>query len=397
VAARRSVRPWLLAPISVASMALGGACTSVLGLGDVPTPVDASAGDATMGDSGARDGSADGHQPPDGGSPCMGVVPPGPPNADDPSDAGDQTFVAAAQAVDYGVRQDGGPAPLYGFDLDKVFTCCQGGPESCHTTTMHCDEDGGRDNSGGQLIASFTAQSPGSFSQDQINQRIAAGLFTMLVQVQHYNGTANDTSVAVGAFASTGFEADAGSTPRWDGTDTWAVDSTYVLGSTGLDAGTPFPAYFDSKAYVVDGNLVAFLDQLPVVLGPSGANRVIVKLQSAWLVGSVVKAGQPGQYALSNAQVAGRWSTGDLLAQMPWVFVLGQFVCPGTSIYSGLKNVICPQADVNADPALDNTSNSCNALSFGLGFSASPAHLGALQTPLPSPVNCGDANTDDCP
>jgi len=80
-------------------------------------------------------------------APCAEVFPPAKPAADDPSDAGNQAFVVALHTLDLGIRTDGGTPPLFGYDLDNVFTCCDGGASSCKPPVVgsHCDENGGRD------------------------------------------------------------------------------------------------------------------------------------------------------------------------------------------------------------------------------------------------------------
>src|SRR5262249_48856322 len=113
-------------------------------------------GDERGGDDAANqgEGASDAAAPEAAASGCTRPTPPTRPPADDPPDAGDQPFSVALRSLDMGVRKDGSVAPLYGYDLDHVFTCCDASPESCEppaTGSTHCDEPGGRDNSGGAL------------------------------------------------------------------------------------------------------------------------------------------------------------------------------------------------------------------------------------------------------
>jgi hypothetical protein len=364
------------------------ACAALVGLPDVPdVPVDA--GMDAQGDTDAAGDAKAG---------CALTAPPPRPGADDPSTDTEQTFVVAMRALDFGIRTDGGPGPSLGYDLDHVATCCLSAPESCVPAAgaAHCDGDGGVDNSGGLLLANLARVAP-SFSQDTINQRMATGLYSLLFQVTHYNGTPNDPQVTVGVLPSRGIAprdgTDAAAPPIWDGTDTWTIDKDFVLGNPNQIPITP--GRFDANAYVSNGVLVATID-FPLSLGVTAGNSVVVSLRGGVVTGRVEDAGA-GRFRVAEAQLAGRWGSRALLGELPNVFVLGAFVCPGTSTYAQLKDLICKAADVTNDPTHDGVGATCDALSVALGFVAEPALAGRVLAPTPRPVNCRDAGPDDCP
>jgi hypothetical protein len=369
------------AAIAIAILIATGACAALIGLPDVPDLP------ATV----AGDGSADAAE---ASSLCRLATAPPPPASDDPSSNGEQSFIVALRGLDMGFPPDGGVPVPHGYDLDHVATCCQGAPESCvsATATPHCDGEGGIDNSGGQLIADLQKVAP-TFSDTAVNYHIENGLYTVLFQVQHYNGTANDTQVTIGVLASHGMDGppDAAPTPKWDGTDKWTVDSDYVFDP---DAQAVTPGTFDSHAYVAGGVLVASLD-FAIALGGSGGNLVIVSLTAGVLTANVVGAGG-GTFRLEGAQVAGRWSSRALLAELPWIFAFGAFICPNTNTYATLKPLICKAADLAGEPFRDGTGAPCDALSLAFGFSALPAQVGRILPPAPRPKNCPDAGPDDC-
>jgi hypothetical protein len=376
-AARTSAK----AALAFATLAGAGACAALVGLPDVPDVADAGIVDA------AGDAA-------DASPACPSTVPPARPAADDPSKDGEQTFLVAMRTLDLGFHADGGPPLPLGYDLDHVATCCQAAPESCvsATGTTHCDGEGGVDNSGGQLIANLQQVAP-TFSEGEVNKRLETGIYTVLFQVQHYNGTANDTQVAVGVLASRGIDGppDAAAPPKWDGTDVWTVDSDYVINP---DAGPIAPGRFDGQAYVAGGVLVAAID-FPMSLGASSGNRVVVSLTGGVVTARVVGAGG-GTYRLESAQLAGRWSTHAILAELPSVYTLGAFICPDTATYASLKPLICKAADLTAYGTRDHTGATCDALSVSFGFTAFPAQLGRVVPPAPRPKNCPDAGPDDC-
>jgi hypothetical protein len=356
----------------------------------------ASAGDA----GGAGDASDAGGGGGEAASPCAETFPPLLPSADDPSDAGDQTFLTALHTLDLGLQIDGGAPPLYGYDLDHVYTCCMGAPASCTPPivgSQHCDEDGGRDNAGGQLLANFALLAPTVFNADAISQRLQKGTYSILIQIQHYNGQLNDTQVTAALYASSGIDAGgdaAAPLATWNGTDVWTVDDSFVLNG---DASPTLPTHFDVHAYVTGGVLVMQVN-FPLSLGSSSTSNLTLDLTGGVLAARIVPVGD-GTYRLQDGQLAGRWSASSILAALPSLTFLGQPVCPGSSTYTGIKQQICQAADITADPGSDNKGTTCDALSVALGFTADPALMGSVVTAGSFPSLCGDGAPpppDDC-
>lgn len=320
---------------------------------------------------------------------CPLAVPAAPPAASDPSNDEERSFVVAVRTLDLQGDADGGTAPRY--DLDGVSTCCQGAGPSCTSSTPHCDADGGVDNAFATLIADLGAVSP-SFSETTINELLAAGAFSFLLQIQHYNGTPNDTSLTVGAFVSRGLDGEDGGVPRWEGSDEWTVDTTYVLGSP--ESRPVVPGRFDAHAYVTDGVLVASFDY-DLLIGSASGNGVLVSTTGGRIVARVV-ANADGSFSLVDGVLSGRWSTHALLAEIPSIYTLGAFLCATTSTYQQLKPLLCATADIRTTRALDDGSGACDALSIEVGFRAEPARIGRPVAPQPRPNNCPDASADDC-
>jgi hypothetical protein len=361
----------------------------------LPATLEAGGQDGPVGEAGAHDAAAD------VSAPCPEVFPPAKPSADDPSDAGDNvSFVAALHTLDLGIRIDGGTPPLYGYDLDQVYTCCDGGAESCKapvTGATHCDENGGRDNSGGQLINTLALLDPSQINSDTISQRLEQGVYSLLVEIKSYNGQANDTQVVAGIYASAGVTTtgDAGPAAKWDGTDVWTIDDGFVL--NGPDASPVLPNHFDAHAYVADYVLVMQVN-FPISLGTSSTGGVTVTLTGGVITAQIVPAAN-GQYKLVNGQVAGRWGASGVLGTASSLKFQGTPICPGSPFYQNVKSQICAAADIMADPSQDNKGATCDALSIGLGFTADPAVMGYVVTTGAAPTFCdaaADAPPDDC-
>jgi hypothetical protein len=365
----------------------------------------AEAGDSGDGDGGDADSASDdaAAPPPDAAEAvCTTVNPPARPASDDPSDAGDQTFSVAMRSLDMGVRRNGSPPPLYGYDLDHVFTCCDASPESCEPPVAggrHCDEPGGRDNSGGALISSFASIAGAAFNQDTITQSLEQGVYSLLMQVEHYNGQPNDNQVTVAIYASDGIEPapDGGPRPaKWDGTDVWTLDERFVLG--GIDATPVLPSHYDTNAYVADGVIVVSVN-FPLYLGSASIPTLVVALSGGAITANVVPTtnpdGTPG-YHLEAGQIVGRWRVAKLLGALTALTLGNSPICRGTPVYGNLKSQICQASDIATDPTRDNAGAACDALSVAFGFTADPARLGPVVPAMVLASACPDAGTDDC-
>jgi hypothetical protein len=332
---------------------------------------------------------------------------PGPPAADDPSPQANIVFVDALRTLDLGIRRDGGAPPRFGYDLDQQCTCPS--PDSCNTqaSATRCDDDAGRDNTGGDLLRVF-----GTFNvinQDDLNANLQQGLYGLLIQIRDYNGTANDTQVTVSVLVSNGANGiqDGGSfpVPKDDGNDRWTIDPASLLGGaslSGTDCGKNnvacTPIHYDNKAYVSDHVLVASLD-FPMSLGGSGSmTAIVLELAGSIVTAKIAPIGK--SYGLEDGQIAGRWPTTKLLtglAALPDPLTPGRFLCADDPTYVDLKKNICASRDIVTDPKLDRREVDCDALSVALGFRATPALLGEVWQKGSPPPHCGASYKDDCP
>jgi hypothetical protein len=327
------------------------------------------------------------------------VFPPDKPTADDPSDAGDQTFVVALHTLDLGLTLDAGSPPPIGYDLDHVFTCCEAGVESCKaakTGATHCDEPEGRDNSGEQLLASLAALPSSPFNASSINQRLQQGAYSIILQIAHYNGRANDTQVTAALYGSLGIQAVGDAAPplaAWDGGDVWSLDSDFVVQA---DASPILPTHFDSTAYVANGRLVMHVS-FPITLGTSTTGSLAISLTAGVITGTIEPVGST--YRIGDGVIAGRWNVADLLGSIQYLSLGNNPICRGNGTYSFIKGLICQYADIMTDPTQDKTGTTCDALSIGFAFTTDPANMGNAGAPAQRVSGCDagpDAGLDDC-
>jgi hypothetical protein len=337
------------------------------------------------------------------------------------------------QSVDVGANPDAGPIldssvplPPIGFDLDKDCTCCTSLSAACPTggsclqqqENVVCDDNAGRDHVALNIFrvvpnASATA-----------NAGMQAGQFSILLQISGYNGTLNDTNVAVALYVSNGLNGvqDGGAVMLiHDGTDQWTVDSHYLqttgVGGTPADGiscsgtGACQPLFVDNGAWVTNGVLVAQPSAtLPLTFGyRANIGGALMKLNDAIVSGTlqaVTLDGGQRAWKIVNGSISGRWPSAQLLgnlATLPNPDVDGSYLCGTDSKLAGsyqvVKTYICSQQDIMSSEGLDNTMATCDALSMSFGFTAEPALLGVVYTVNPPPSGCIDAGmlwSDKC-
>jgi hypothetical protein len=371
-------------------VALVAACASLAGLsGGSPAGDDAGPDVASNQDAAPAD-------------PCRHAVPPPPPAKDDDPNGAVPALIVAIREISARGALDGGAAN--GYDLDGVCTCfgdpttAHGGGPSCAAPdggAPACDTDGGVDGQLGNLLAGY----PDFFGGVQSN-----GGPTLLIKITGYNGRANDREVFVGVYGSTGIydptgcggSSDAGGVPpyapTWKGCDRWSLDEQYVL------AGTTEPTSF-SPGYVTDHILVmrqitrpiGFLvgnTSLPVTGATITARLVPV---DAKLV-DIVPTPEVGKlFRLAEGLLAGRATTTDALRGFAgsMAFNADGPLCGKPSFFTAVKTAfVCPNADITSNVGRDFASDTCDAISVGLGFAALPAQAGAVRPRSASP--CGD-------
>jgi hypothetical protein len=358
------------------------------------------------GEGGVEGGSDAGEAGADSGG-CAHLRWPERPATDDPS-SGDITIYEALRTLDFGSRDDGGAAPLLGYDLDDTCTC-QGTPaagESCKpigdASPTHCDNEAGVDNAGLSLVRQFSAF-PGFFQTSYLNDRIAGGYYSALVRISKYNGKANDTQVEVAFFPSNGtIGIDQGlpAIPNWNGKDDWTLDPSSLLGGVLPDGGEPGAKYVDQSAYVRDGVLVANLG-FPISVGASAMDNTL----TIDLVGAVVTAKlvpeMGGTFRVDEGTIAGRWTTNKMLTSLqvlhdPFDPQKLARLCGTNTTYQLIKAKICSAADIAANVLEDGKNAPCGALTVGIAFTSAQARYSGTYPRGDAGNPCGAQWEDSC-
>ena len=316
---------------------------------------------------------------------CPLARPPAPPATDDPGGT-DTNITLAISALLLGA----GTATTPGLDVDGLCTCPD--PPPCVSPQRVCDRDGGVDNAFDDLVGRFGAFGA-PIDQQKVQASLDKGATSVVAVIYRYNGLPNDTSVELGLIASLGMNTDdAGDPirPRHDGTDEWTVDPASITNKS-----EPFiPKTIATAAYVSGGVLVA---RGPLIISLGSATAVPIALEDGVFTGRLV---HDGIWRITDGRITGRWSTGKLLTSFAVIadpLDKTAFLCGDSGAYLAYKPQLCAAADISANAADDLTGKKCDAMSFGMGFDAVEAKLGALAPPRTQKSGCGPDWQDDCP
>lgn len=312
---------------------------------------------------------------------CVHAAAPEPPPGVEGPGGRDFTFALDKIRLENG-DYTGLPKPR-GLDLDRTCTCPES--DSCVLPAggkRSCDDAEGRDNLGATLLGRAAALFQ-TVRPDIIEARIRSGVYTVLVGVQGWNGTPDDPSLLVSIGFSSGFEdpggRDAGTSPKFDGTDTWSVHPAALLNGDAIigkscSAAPCVPANLDQSAYMRGGVIVAKFDRVSVGI-ESGA--FVLEVTSATLTAKLIPSGTDTRI---EGELAGRWPTDRLLASFASLRdpISDKPLCPDNPTYQALKKTVCDAADLASDPRKDRTGAPCDAVSDALSFTGSTAKLGTV-------------------
>jgi hypothetical protein len=321
----------------------------------------------------------------------------------------------ALRTLNLGQRgEDGKPNPNVwqeqGFDLDGVCTnsatCNQGDrtTRSCRTTGSATPFDGDycRDNTFGRFAyqAALVPEISGRYglNSDTFNCSLCVGYYNFLVKVSGYNGTRNDDRIRIDLYPSTGLETvlpwdcrsdDWKSRPCFTPDQPWKVQEDVL---TGPRTGSELPPsrLFVEDAYVRDGYLVSNLppDTLFWFPGKSPVSTAFpLKIAGGLLVGRVARSVE-GLWTVEDGLIAGRARGADIITSFRQIGL-----CENDPSYSVVTQFITGNVDISSTGVVDE-NQPCDALSFGVGFTATQATPGRLE-PVAPLVECANGSVSD--
>jgi hypothetical protein len=308
------------------------------------------------------------------------------------------------KTIDFGeeyVSNSGVVAPRpHGFDLDFKCTGLGEGP-SCVMPAFASGDDadleGGRDNAFGKFVAEMAQRVP-SFGTPSFSEQIAQGKISLLFRVHNWNGQPNDDQVELTLFATGPLNALGGpSVPQWDGNDAWPIADASLV-----DDDISQPRFVDANAYVVSGTLVAAMPEVSLRISVGITATIVIEqllpLQQVFFVAEI-KQNTNGLYVLEKGEIAGRLHVDALLNQTdryPDPLNLRDLppICMDSASYQTFRSLICGFVDIHA--TLASPTLPCDALSVGIGFTASQARLGPIYRLPPLADRCPGEPADSC-
>lgn len=312
------------------------------------------------------------------------------PTVDDLPSGEDLVFAARTMRLGFSLS-----APedwqVLGLDRDCLQTEATGQPTGCVLLVPQRGRDGlqGRDNSFGSNVGQLIRllHSLGIMSSDieaAVNRDIERGDDGWTIGLQDFNHTRDDPQVTVVIRLSEGTTTESGEkvAATWDSTDRWSIDpaSHTAYGE---------PVYVDDNAYVVDGELVAKMPK-----GVPFDVQVDQGKLSVYVTEVVMRSRLSDDFTrIEHGVVSAVWPLAIAIDQT-LDFAMRFGLCPPNPVLDTIKTTVEQAADIRIDllaaPALP-----CNAMSFGMVFTADKALLGPVAPAQPEqPSTCVDAGHD---
>lgn len=303
-----------------------------------------------------------------------------------------------------GEELDGGASTTawknIGFDLDGKCTqsdTCPGDPtnpsQSCKPTGIAVPYDGDycRDNTFGRLevTASSIPELGGKYglNDDAFNCALCVGDYNFVIKISSYNGTDEDDNVRVDLYPSPGLDTPLPwncQTGEWKNHPCITPDQALNVDETTVTAQTPGPnladavTLFDNAAYVHEGYIVITLPPGAEFAFPGkrpGVATAFPVVFSQGLVTGRITHAQDGTWAITDGIISGRSAVADMLKGLRLIGLCGGD--GGDPNYDLINNFLNANLDLLANGAND-PAQTCDALSFGVAFTAAQQTAGKL-------------------
>jgi hypothetical protein len=261
---------------------------------------------------------------------------------------------------------------------------------STATSTQHCtlfpgsvsailktDGTAGRDNSFGSNVLPLVHSLRADWSAE-VNEGIANGAFTWLFHMEAFSPTLPSQNGIRGALYA---GAPMTTHPLWDGSDVWPIAYSSVANG---DPSVPNVRF--ESAYVVSNVWVSGPSTIPIPLElPFEDSALSLRIHRAQVVAEVRQT--PGGLALVEGVFGGVLHVEEVIeAFLRILQAMDPALCQ-TATFDTIADAFRRMCDILEDGTQD-PSRPCEAISIGLGFHASPAHLGSVGAPQPPPSSC---------
>ncbi|MCA9624350.1 MAG: hypothetical protein KC731_35250 [Myxococcales bacterium] len=321
-----------------------------------------------------------------GGTSGPGKQPPGPPEGAGPGDGTGVTF-AVNQLFLGDTNASGSPDPEawkdLGYDLDgdkstKESTNLCKPAAGASPGSVYPDGNDGIDNAFGKiLLPLITSIAPDASTS--VNEAIADGDFTIMMNLSNLGSGANYVDIKAGLYAGVTLVDDMGNplTPTFTPADMWPVAPELLVDPNCMtqpcESKVSFPTSYVNENTWVSGTP----GTIDLSLGVAGF-ALTLKITNA-----VITMDMDSDHGgAKNGVIAGVIPVEPLVAELKKI--AGSFdmsLCSG-STFESIADQIRQASDMLQNGALDS-SKTCDAISVGLGFTAKPVSLGAVADPAP--------------
>lgn len=219
--------------------------------------------------------------------------------------------------------------------------------------------------------------------QQGINDQIAAGKGSVMVVVEHWNGTFDDPRVTARIVAVAGISDSNGGPPRWDGVDRWDPLSDGPDPDSAF--GAPNTAFKSVDAYVANGVLVLDLASQGIAATTviNNGARLDMPIRDFLVIGDL------RENELRNISVSGRWGYSDMVRAKVDVanFLSGCEPVARAFVLSVWPNLVevAPDLPLGHDAT---PGEPCEAISVGYGGHAVRARVGEFRPVSALPGGC---------
>lgn len=272
----------------------------------------------------------------------------------------------------------------WGLDIDSLCTSLSDSKANIGTCKRPADAqqdslvDGlrCRDNNFGHHVIGLIKLSSSGFEQ-RLNDGLLDGDNTWIVRIDDLDDGADDAYAPAKMYRSANK-----SKPKWDGTEALEVLSDSVLGDSLETARVEFPNGFVKDNVWVSGDpeLREFI--LPI----SDTTLVPLTLDAATLSFEL----KPDHSTGTRGVLAGAIPLASI-DKLLYPVAAGAGICPGSGLYQSLWNSFqrFPDVVIGA-PKLQDTTQQCNGISFGIGMDVSPVQPSTtlVAPPAPEPDKC---------
>jgi hypothetical protein len=270
----------------------------------------------------------------------------------------------------------------FGYDLDGLASSPEDAahcapPPGSSPAIVQTDGNDGVDNSFGRNLLPVLRSFSPSASQ-LVNESIGGGEFTILFELRNLGPEPTQSGVVTALHSGLELPLDA-RPPRFDGSDVWPLSPELVN-----DGDPNNPKILFDRSFVFNGTWASGTTadlQIKLIIT---TYELDLHIQNAVI--TMELAGTGAAASATNGMIAGVIETEELVESIrDLVGAIDPALCD-PSFFENVAQRVRVSSDIMLDGRNGDPTQTCNAVSIGLGFTALPVTLGPIGT-LPAEVD----------